>query len=315
MTLLFTGMVLAIQTAYSLAAYGGKPFVGDIIALSVVRELGPVLTALMVAGRVGAGITAELGSMAVTEQVDAMRALAADPIKKLVVPRVGALTLVLPMLSVLSIAIALFGGMLMAILEIGQSRAFFVSHATGALTIGDVFSGIGKTFFFAIFIGIIACYNGITATGGTEGAGRDELHRCRTDEHAMLRSPDLAHAAAADLLFEGVLPDRGGGLYLLAQAIDGAGGDRGERHRDAEPEQRVHADQRIEKRQRKTGDGSRLVEHDGHDEQRGGRDPRELLAVGLVHLPAVEERLLDRLAVGALETVERVDRAGETVEG
>jgi phospholipid/cholesterol/gamma-HCH transport system permease protein len=175
-TLLFTGMVLAIQTAYSLAAYGGKPFVGDIIALSVVRELGPVLTALMVAGRVGAGITAELGSMAVTEQVDAMRALAADPVKKLVVPRVGALTLVLPMLSVLSIAIALFGGMLMAILEIGQSRAFFVSHATGALTIGDVFSGVGKTFFFAIFIGIIACYNGMKATGGADGVGKATTH-------------------------------------------------------------------------------------------------------------------------------------------
>jgi phospholipid/cholesterol/gamma-HCH transport system permease protein len=171
-TLLFTGMVLAIQTAYSLAAYGGKPFVGDIIALSVVRELGPVLTALMVAGRVGAGITAELGSMAVTEQVDAMRALAADPVKKLVLPRVGALALVLPMLSVLSIAIALFGGMLMAIFEIGQSRAFFVSHATNALTAGDVFSGIGKTFFFAIFIGIIACHNGITATGGADGVGK-----------------------------------------------------------------------------------------------------------------------------------------------
>ena len=171
-TLLFTGMVLAIQTAYSLAAYGGKPFVGDIIALSVVRELGPVLTALMVAGRVGAGITAELGSMAVTEQVDAMRALAADPVKKLVVPRVGALTLVLPMLSVLSIAIALFGGMLMAILEIGQSRAFFVSHATGALTAGDIMSGVGKTFFFAIFIGIIACYNGMNATGGADGVGK-----------------------------------------------------------------------------------------------------------------------------------------------
>jgi len=171
-TLLFTGMVLAIQTAYSLAAYGGKPFVGDIIALSVVRELGPVLTALMVAGRVGAGITAELGSMAVTEQVDAMRALAADPVKKLVVPRVGALTLVLPMLSVLSIAIALFGGMLMAILEIGQSRVFFVNHATGALTAGDIMSGVGKTFFFAIFIGIIACYNGMNATGGADGVGK-----------------------------------------------------------------------------------------------------------------------------------------------
>jgi phospholipid/cholesterol/gamma-HCH transport system permease protein len=175
-TLLFTGMVLAVQTAYSLAAYGGKPFVGDIIALSVVRELGPVLTALMVAGRVGAGITAELGSMAVTEQVDALRALAANPVKKLVVPRVGALTLVMPMLTILAIAVALFGGMLMAVFDIGQSRVFFVSHAMGALTIGDVFSGVGKTVFFAVFIGVIACYNGINATGGADGVGKATTH-------------------------------------------------------------------------------------------------------------------------------------------
>ena len=175
-TLLFTGMVLALQTAYSLGAYGGKPFVGDILALSVVRELGPVLTALMVAGRVGAGITAELGSMAVTEQVDAMRALAADPVKKLVVPRVGALVVVLPLLTILSIAIALFGGMLMAVLEIGQSRAFFMSHAAAALTVGDVASGVGKTVFFAWFIGIIACHNGMTASGGADGVGKATTH-------------------------------------------------------------------------------------------------------------------------------------------
>jgi phospholipid/cholesterol/gamma-HCH transport system permease protein len=144
----------------------GKPFV-NIIALSVVRSWGRCSPHSWWRGG-WAGITAELGSMTVTEQVDAMRALAADPIKKLVVPRVGALAIVLPLLSVLSIAIALFGGMLMAILEIGQSRVFFVSHATGALTIGDVFSGVGKMFFFAIFIGIIACYNGMTAKGAAD---------------------------------------------------------------------------------------------------------------------------------------------------
>ena len=171
-TLLFTGMVLALQTAYSLADYGGKPFVGDIISLSVVRELGPVLTALMVAGRVGAGITAELGSMAVTEQVDALRALASDPVRKLVVPRVGALVVVLPLLTVLSITMSLFGGLIMAVFEIGQSRAFYVSHALGALTVGDVFSGIGKTVFFGLLIGVIACHNGIRATGGADGVGK-----------------------------------------------------------------------------------------------------------------------------------------------
>ncbi|HUC43248.1 MAG TPA: ABC transporter permease [Candidatus Sulfotelmatobacter sp.] len=171
-TLLFTGMVLAVQTAYSLASYGGQSFVGNLLGLAIVRELGPVLTALMVAGRVGAGITAELGSMAVTEQVDALRVLAASPTKKLVVPRVGALVIALPLLTVLADAIGLFGGLVMAVTQIGQPRAYFVSHILLALTVYDVVSGIGKTFFFAFFIGIIACYNGLNATGGADGVGK-----------------------------------------------------------------------------------------------------------------------------------------------
>jgi len=171
-TLLFTGMVLAIQTAHSLGAYGGQSFVADVVALSVVRELGPVLTALMVAGRVGAGITAELGSMAVTEQVDALRALAASPVKKLVVPRVVALLLVLPVLTVLADTVALFGGLLMAMTEIGQTRIYYINHMTAALSVQDIASGVGKTVFFAFFIGLIACYNGINATGGADGVGK-----------------------------------------------------------------------------------------------------------------------------------------------
>ncbi len=171
-TCLFTGMVLALQTAYSLAAYGGKPFVGDVIALSVVRELGPVLTALMVAGRVGAGITAELGSMTVTEQVDALRVLAASPVKKLVVPRVGALVVVLPLLTILADAIGIFGGLVMAITEIGQTRSFYMTHVLDALHVQDIVSGVGKTVFFGFFIGIIACHNGLAATGGADGVGR-----------------------------------------------------------------------------------------------------------------------------------------------
>jgi phospholipid/cholesterol/gamma-HCH transport system permease protein len=171
-TLLFTGMVLAIQTAYSLAAYGGKAFVGDIVALSVVRELGPVLAALMVAGRVGAGITAELGSMAVTEQVDALRALAANPTRKLVVPRVMSLVIVLPILTILADTVALFGGLLMAVLEIGQSRIYYMNHVLSALTVQDIASGVGKTVFFGFFIGVIACYNGINARGGADGVGK-----------------------------------------------------------------------------------------------------------------------------------------------
>lgn len=172
LTLLFTGMVLALQTAYGLAAYGGKGFVGDLVAISVVRELGPVLTALMVAGRVGAGITAELGSMAVTEQVDAMRALAADPIRKLVVPRVGALVLILPILTILADLVALFGGLVMAMVELGQTRLYFVNRVVGALALTDIWSGVGKTFFFAFLIGVIACHNGLATRGGADGVGK-----------------------------------------------------------------------------------------------------------------------------------------------
>ena len=171
-TLLFTGMVLAVQTAYSLASYGGQSFVGDLLALSIVRELGPVLTALMVAGRVGAGITAEIGSMTVTEQVDALRVLAASPVKKLVVPRVGALVIALPLLTTVADVVGLFGGMVMAVSEIGQGRAYYVSHVLLALRVQDITSGIGKSFFFAFFIGIIACYNGLRATGGADGVGK-----------------------------------------------------------------------------------------------------------------------------------------------
>jgi phospholipid/cholesterol/gamma-HCH transport system permease protein len=171
-TLLFTGMVLAVQTAYSLASYGGQSFVGDLLALSIVRELGPVLTALMVAGRVGAGITAEIGSMTVTEQVDALRVLAASPVKKLVVPRVGALVIALPLLTTVADVVGLFGGMVMAVSEVGQGRAYYVSHVLLALRVQDITSGIGKSFFFAFFIGIIACYNGLRATGGADGVGK-----------------------------------------------------------------------------------------------------------------------------------------------
>ena len=171
-TLLFTGMVLAIQTAYSLSAYGGQSFVGDVLALSIVRELGPVLTALMVAGRVGAGVTAELGSMAVTEQIEALRALAANPVRKLVVPRVGALILVLPVLTILADTVGLFGGLIMSVLEVGQTRTYFLTHVYSALTVRDILSGVGKSFFFAFFIGTIACYNGLHARGGADGVGK-----------------------------------------------------------------------------------------------------------------------------------------------
>ncbi len=165
-TALFTGMVLALQTSYSLAAYGAKFFVGNVVALSLVRELGPVLTALMVGGRVGAGITAEIGTMKVTE------AMAASPVRKLVVPKVLAIVIMLPLLVILADFVGVMGGLVMAVTALGQPAAFYIQHVTSALVLHDVLSGLGKTAFFALFIGLIACHSGLTATGGADGVGR-----------------------------------------------------------------------------------------------------------------------------------------------
>jgi phospholipid/cholesterol/gamma-HCH transport system permease protein len=171
-TALFTGMVLALQTSYSLAAYGAKLFVGDVVSLSLVRELGPVLTSLMVGGRVGAGITAELGTMKVTEQIDAIRAMAASPVRKLVVPKVVAILIMLPILVILSDFVGILGGLVMAVTTLNQPAPFYIQHVVQALDLHDVLSGLGKTVFFALFISLIACHNGLNATGGADGVGR-----------------------------------------------------------------------------------------------------------------------------------------------
>ena len=171
-TALFTGMVLALQTSYSLAVYGAKLFVGDVVALSLVRELGPVLTALMVGGRVGAGITAEIGTMKVTEQIDAMRAMAVSPVRKLVAPKVLAILIMLPILVVLADCVGVLGGLIMAVTTLNQSGAFYLQHVIQALDLHDVLSGLGKSVFFALFIALVACHNGLTATGGADGVGR-----------------------------------------------------------------------------------------------------------------------------------------------
>jgi phospholipid/cholesterol/gamma-HCH transport system permease protein len=171
-TALFTGMVLALQTSYSLAAYGAKLFVGDIVSLSLVRELGPVLTSLMVGGRVGAGITAEVGSMKVTEQIDAIRAMAASPVRKLVVPKVLAILIMLPVLVMMSDFVGILGGLVMAVTSLKQPAAFYIQHVIKALSIHDVLSGLGKTAGFALLISFIACYKGLTASGGADGVGR-----------------------------------------------------------------------------------------------------------------------------------------------
>ena len=169
---MFTGLVLALQTAYGLARFGAKGYVGTIVALSMVRELGPVLTALLVGGRVGSGITAELGSMKVTEQIDAMRALGVNHIKRLVVPRVLTTMSILPLLTVLADILGILGGMVMSAYEFGIDAHLYWNTVVRTLQVGDVLSGIGKSVCFGFLIGIIGCYQGLEADGGTEGLGR-----------------------------------------------------------------------------------------------------------------------------------------------
>jgi phospholipid/cholesterol/gamma-HCH transport system permease protein len=171
-TAVFIGMVLALQTAYALEAFGAKLYVGAVVSLSVVRELAPVLISLMVGGRVGAGITAEIGSMKVTEQIDALRALGSNPVRKLILPRLVAFVLALPALVMLANLLGIFGGYVISSLSLGISGRFYTTQVFKLLKFADIFSGLGKTVFFAIFITLIGCFNGMNAEGGADGVGR-----------------------------------------------------------------------------------------------------------------------------------------------
>ena len=171
LTGLFTGMVLAFQSGMEMSRFGAKAYIGAVVALSLVRELGPVLTALVVAGRVGAGITAELGSMAVTDQIDAMRAMATDPYKKLAMTRIIALLIMLPILVAIADAVGLLGGMIISTTNLSVGYELYKSMIIQALYVEDLVSGIIKPAVFAFLIGTIGCYLGMNTTGGTKGVG------------------------------------------------------------------------------------------------------------------------------------------------
>jgi phospholipid/cholesterol/gamma-HCH transport system permease protein len=166
------GMVFALQFAVGLGRFGLKIYIGQVIGLAIMRELGPVLVCLMLAARVGSGIAAELGSMVVTEQVLAIEALGANPVHKLVLPRVLALTLSAPILTVIGSIIGVIGGMFITILEAGVTARFYFDQIRRTVELEDFFSGIVKSVFFGFFIGLIACYQGLKTQGGTEGVGK-----------------------------------------------------------------------------------------------------------------------------------------------
>ena len=171
LTGIFTGMVMAFQTGMEMSRFGAKAYIGSVVSLSLVRELGPVLTALVIAGRVGAGITAELGSMKVTDQIDAMRAMATDPFKKLVVTRLVALLIMVPMLTAVADLVGLFGGMVIAVTNLNVGFELYKTTVLNALLIEDLISGFIKPIVFAMLIGSIGCYLGMNTTGGTKGVG------------------------------------------------------------------------------------------------------------------------------------------------
>ncbi len=172
LTATFAGLVISLQFAFFLARFGVQHTVGKVVVLTLFRELGPVLTALTVGARIGSGIAAELGSMKVTEQIDAVRVLGADPIKKLVVPRVLACLLVLPVLSVLADVFGLLAGSAVVRMEYGIPYDQFFRSAVETAQWSDFLSGIGKGAVFGLIIAIVGSYKGLNTDGGTEGVGR-----------------------------------------------------------------------------------------------------------------------------------------------
>jgi phospholipid/cholesterol/gamma-HCH transport system permease protein len=169
---IFTGAVLAVQGEYTLSKFGATAFTGSMVALSLIRELGPVLTALMVIGRAGSAITAEIGIMRITEQIDALRSMAVDPIKYLMAPRFLAGIIAMPLLTGLFIVIGIFGGYVVGVGLLGLSAGTFMSQMISAVESMDVYSGFIKSFVFGIIFGWVSCYKGYTCGFGAVGVNK-----------------------------------------------------------------------------------------------------------------------------------------------
>ncbi|HEY6066362.1 MAG TPA: ABC transporter permease [Thermoanaerobaculia bacterium] len=172
LTTLFTGMVMALQTFNGFARFHAEDFVGSVVALSLTRELAPVLTALMVTGRVGSAMAAELGTMRVTEQIDALTALGTEPVQYLVVPRVAASLVMMPLLVMLGDAVGMYGGYLVAVQLLGANPVTYVENSFQFLQVSDVTSGIVKAAVFGLIFSLVACVRGYYTEGGAEGVGR-----------------------------------------------------------------------------------------------------------------------------------------------
>lgn len=172
LTAFFAGIVLAFQTAYTMRQMSAEIYIASLVSLSMTREMGPVFTALVVAARVGASITAEVGTMKVTEQIDALETLATNPIRYLVVPRFLALCIMLPLLTIYADFVGIAGGFIVGVSKLHISPSLYMKKTFDALVYKDVFSGLLKSLIFAAIISIVACYEGMRTRGGAEGVGR-----------------------------------------------------------------------------------------------------------------------------------------------
>jgi phospholipid/cholesterol/gamma-HCH transport system permease protein len=170
-TALATGSVMALQFGYGLAKFGGTLYVPKVVALTILREMGPVFTSLLVAGRIGSGIASEVGSMKVTQQIDAIRALGTSPIKRIVIPRLVACLIGLPILTLVADYIGLLGAMAICTKELAINSEYFIAKSIETLRLYDLLTGLAKTIVFAFFIAITACWKGLNTEGGTQGVG------------------------------------------------------------------------------------------------------------------------------------------------
>ena len=201
LTGLFTGMVLALQSGLTLDQFGARSVVGRLVGASMVKELGPVLTALMVTGRVGSGIAAELGSMAVTDQIAALRSLGTDPIRKLVVPRVIAGTIMVPALTVVSDAVGMVGGMVISVTQLKVAGTIYWSNVYEGLFLHDVWMGLIKPFVLGFALVTIACTVGLRAHGGTQGVGRATTNAVVTGSVVVLAADFLVTKLLIALMY------------------------------------------------------------------------------------------------------------------
>ncbi len=165
------GMVMALQFGFGLEKFGGKPYVPRLVASTILREIGPMFTSLMLAARVGAGMASEIGSMVVTQQIDAIRALGTSPIKKIVIPRILACLIIIPLLAAMANVIGNAGGLIIGSVELNLDTQFYLRRVLETSSLKDYLSGFGKTFFFALFIAVPSCYFGLTVKNGTQEVG------------------------------------------------------------------------------------------------------------------------------------------------